>query len=303
MPASRPPNRSVLKLETSPRAAWSDSFLRTRAHRISTRTSRNDRSPPAARSPLQVLAQHHPGVVHAFKVRALSLRLTAPNFRPRSRWFPAASRPVTPTHRGSLRALRGSMRPHLLLRGVRPPSRTFLGTARALITASQDSIEHSRRLIGSSLSCNAASSPFAMHPRRSQAENSIGTFDCCTDWHTVCVSPHRPAAGRATRWSFSCTAAERRPTTARPRGRREGRMDRSGTEKAGDGDERSDLQPRASIGRRELHVGARPAGWHHHPDRGAGQAAGGRVRVEALLGRAAPGSPAPAARAGCSGIW
>jgi hypothetical protein len=42
----------------------------------------------------------------------------------------------------------------------------------------------------------------------------------CTSWHTLCFPPPRPAAGRETRRIFSVIAAERRPTTARPKGGR-----------------------------------------------------------------------------------
>jgi hypothetical protein len=50
------------------------------------------------------------------------------------------------------------------------------------------------------------------------AKNSLEQH--CTSWHTLCFPPPRPAAGRETRRIFAVIAAERRPTTARPKGGR-----------------------------------------------------------------------------------
>ena len=135
-------------------------------------------------------------------------------------------------------------------------------------------------------------SPWTMAPHASNNSRAISTYARFGTPYAF-PGPDQPLVG-PTGWELVLPIAERRPT---PPGRRAKGVSYgpASTQKAGDGRERSNLQPRASIARRELHAGAGPTGQRHRPHRGAREAAGGRIRVEALRHGEAGGPPAAAA--------
>src|SRR5689334_1973778 len=105
----------------------------------------------------------------------------------------------------------------------------------------------------------ATSRAMTSESRATNATTPRPAFVLCSDWHTLCVSPCRPAPAGRRAGVFSIDTAERRPTTAGRRAKGAS-YEPISTQETGNGGERSDLQPRASVDRCELHAGAGPAG-------------------------------------------